>query len=145
MATAQTTKILYIGNDPASAALLRSWLTRSIPGCRTICSTDPVAAIDSAKNQAFDLYLFESTIGDKTGVELCVELRGIDPNAAVIICTSARNDAERDEALRAGAAAYLVKEDEFYRLSAIVRRYAGSLSSCGNRLFRRVRRSAAII
>jgi DNA-binding response OmpR family regulator len=80
-----------------------------------------------------------------TGPELCREIRDIDTFAKVVICSSLERAVDRDMALKSGAADYLLKPDEFYRLATSIRRHIGTLPSVRNRLTRSLARSAAII
>jgi response regulator RpfG family c-di-GMP phosphodiesterase len=44
-----------------------------------------------------------------SGLQLCREIRKVDPNGPVLFCTGAARDQDRERARRAGASAYLCK------------------------------------
>ncbi len=138
-------RILYVDNDSTSAGFVRSWLKRNAPGCHVIYAASGIEALDLIANGIHDLYLFEYCLGEMTGPELCRRVRSIHPNAKVVLCTSLGRDVDREMALAAGATEYLVKPEEFYRLSTTLRQHLGPLPRFRERLFRSPKRSAAII
>ena len=66
-------------------------------------------AIRLAQGCRFDLYVLDQRFPDGTGVELCSKIREFDPFALIIIYSGAAYESDRNEALHAGARAYLVK------------------------------------
>ncbi|MFL6375422.1 MAG: response regulator [Pyrinomonadaceae bacterium] len=138
-------RILYVDNDSTSAGFVKAWLTRNAPGCKIVYAASGREGLDLIAARGFDLYLFEYCLGEMTGPELCRQVRLSDPDAKIVICTSLERDVDRQMALAAGAAEYLVKPEEFYRLSTTLRQHLGPLPRFRNRLFHGMRRSAAII
>ena|SRR5437763_498105 len=138
-------RILYVDNDSTSAGFVKAWLTRNAPGCKIVCAASGGEALGLIAEGEFDLYLFEYCLGEMTGPELCRQVRAADPDAKIVICTSLERDVDREMARAAGAMGYLVKPEEFYRLSTTLRQHLGPLPRFRNRLFRGLRRSAAII
>lgn len=57
----------------------------------------------------FDLYLLDHWLPGGSGTELCGKIRESDPSTPVVFYSGAGLDAEREEALAAGAQAYLLK------------------------------------
>jgi two-component system chemotaxis response regulator CheY len=138
-------RILYVDNDSTSAGFVKAWLTRNAPGCHIVSAASGREALDLIGQNTFDIYLFEYCLGEMTGPELCRQVRAMDPNAKVVICSSLGRDVDREMARAAGATEYLVKPEEFYRLSTTLRQHLGPLPRFRNRLFRGMSRSAAII
>ncbi len=64
-----------------------------------------------AKENEFDLYVFDKHLPDGSGLELCVKLHEITPHVPCIIYTGDAYDIHRVEALAAGADAYVAKPD----------------------------------
>jgi two-component system copper resistance phosphate regulon response regulator CusR len=138
-------RILYVDNDTTSSGFVKAWLSRNAPGCSVTCVTSGTEAMERIARERFDLYLFEYCADEMTGPELCRRVRQMDTQTPVVICSSLARGVDRQTALEAGATEYLVKPEEFYRLSTTVRRYLGPLPRFRNRLFRSACRSAAII
>jgi DNA-binding response OmpR family regulator len=63
----------------------------------------------SARRRYFDLYLLDNWLPDGSGVELCRRIREFDPHTPILFCSGAAYEHDREEALSAGAQAYLVK------------------------------------
>ena len=68
--------------------------------------------LNLAKSQQFDLYLLDSNLPDGTGLQLCREIRSFDPLTPIVFCSGRAGLEDRQEALRAGAQAYLAKPVE---------------------------------
>src|SRR5262245_12593340 len=62
-----------------------------------------------ARTERFDLYILDSWYADGTGVELCRRIRKFDQSTPILFFSAWTPDAAREEALRAGAIAYLLK------------------------------------
>jgi len=145
MTLSRQPKILYVDNDSTSAGFVRAWLTRNAPGCHVVYATGGREALEHIAANQFDLYLFEYCLGEMTGPELCRHVRAAHLDAVVVICSSLVRDVDREMALSSGATEYLVKPEEFYRLSTTLRQHLGPLPRFRNRLFGSVKRSMAII
>ena len=68
-------------------------------------------ALQLARNQQFDLYVFDKHLPDGSGLELCAKLNEITPGVPCIFYTGDAYDIHRTEALAAGADAYVAKPD----------------------------------
>jgi DNA-binding response OmpR family regulator len=68
-------------------------------------------ALQLAKNQEFDLYVFDKHLPDGSGLELCSKLIEYTPGVPCIFYTGDAYDIHRAEALEAGAADYVAKPD----------------------------------
>ena len=66
-------------------------------------------ALMLAVREEFDLFILDTWLGEKDGVELCRELRAACPDTPVVFYSAAAFDADRQAALRAGACAYVTK------------------------------------
>jgi DNA-binding response OmpR family regulator len=67
------------------------------------------AALALAESRIFDLYILDKRFPDGTGIELCRRLRTIVADAAIIFYTGDAYQLHRDEALAAGADAFVAK------------------------------------
>jgi DNA-binding response OmpR family regulator len=66
-------------------------------------------ALALAKKESFDLYLLANRFEDGTGLELCLKIREFDRRTPIIFYSGAAYEKDQEEALRAGAQAYIVK------------------------------------
>jgi two-component system, NarL family, response regulator LiaR len=71
---------------------------------------DGVEAVTQAHSLQPDVILMDLLMPNKTGLEALIEIRAEDPNAKVLILTSADDQAQVMATLKAGARGYLVKD-----------------------------------
>lgn len=64
-----------------------------------------------AMQKQFDLYVLDRRLPDANGVELCSRLQVITPGVPCIFYTGDAYELHRQEAIAAGAAAYVAKPD----------------------------------
>jgi PAS domain S-box-containing protein len=76
----------------------------------TWCSTYN-AALDLITSRKFDLYLFDYLLGEKTGINLLEEAWSTDIEEPIILLTGKGDTKIAVEALRLGAADYLIKSE----------------------------------
>ncbi len=72
-------------------------------------ATSAEEALDLAGRQKFHLFLLDKGLPDRSGLELCKELRKRFPKAPILFYSAAGGTKDKEAALRAGAQAYLVK------------------------------------
>lgn len=109
-------KILYVEDDPASAALVRRLLENE--GYQVALASDGLSAIEVARVKAPDLILMDINIGGLDGYEVTTRLRSIDEleHVPIVAVTAATLDGDRERALTAGCTGYIPKPidvDEF--------------------------------
>lgn len=68
-------------------------------------------AFQLAQNEHFDLYLLDGGFKDGTGLELCRQLRGLNPQTPIVFYSGNAYKTDKEKGLAAGANAYLVKPD----------------------------------
>ena len=73
----------------------------------------------------FDLAVLDNRFADGAGVELCRWVKGRSPQTPVVFYSGAAFESDRDEGLRAGAAAYVIKPDIEGLLDAVNRLLRG--------------------
>ncbi len=78
-------------------------------------------ALSLIQSQPFDLYLLSGIFKNGTGVELCEQIRKIDPHTPILFFSSYAREADRQQALRAGAQAYLVKPGGIVELADTIK------------------------
>ena len=62
-----------------------------------------------AGTEEFDLYLLDSWLPDGSGLDLCKQIREFDKATPIVFYSAAAYEIDRDQAMRSGAQAYLVK------------------------------------
>jgi DNA-binding response OmpR family regulator len=67
-----------------------------------------------------DLYILDNWLPDGTGIDLCQHIRTVRPNTPIVFYSGVVAQAERDEAIRAGAHAYLIKPTGIQTLEWVV-------------------------
>jgi two-component system, NtrC family, response regulator PilR len=68
-------------------------------------------ALELSKRESFDLYVLDKRLPDGTGLELCAQLNKLTPGVRCIFYTGDAYEIHRQEALRAGADAFVAKPD----------------------------------
>jgi two-component system response regulator DevR len=90
-----------------------------------------------------DVAVLDARLPDGSGIEVCRDVRSIDPSIAVIILTSYDDDDALFAAIMAGAAGYVLKQVRGTDLVDAVRRVAGGQSlldpAVTQRVLRRIR------
>jgi len=66
-------------------------------------------ALDLARNKSFNLYILDKWFLKGAGVALCRKVREFDPHTPIIFYSGAAFDSDREEALYAGAQAFVAK------------------------------------
>ena len=69
------------------------------------------AAIDLAVTSQFDLYVLDKRLPDGSGIELCTKLNRLTPGVPCIFYTGDAYEIHRQEAIEAGASAFVPKPD----------------------------------
>jgi DNA-binding response OmpR family regulator len=83
--------------------------TLTLTEYRLICARDFNEGLRLARQSYFDLYILDSWLPDRSGVELCRAIREFDPHTPILFYSAAAYARDIEEALRAGAQDYLAK------------------------------------
>jgi DNA-binding response OmpR family regulator len=103
----QTRRVLCVEDDEDTCKMLSSLL--GLINCETASAATAAEALDKIASERFDLYLLDNWLPGGSGVELCRKIRETDTSTPIIFYSGAALESEREEALAAGAQAYLVK------------------------------------
>jgi len=68
-------------------------------------------ALRLAASEEFDLYVLDKRLPDGTGLDLCEKLAALTPGVPCIFYSGDAYEFHRQEALKAGAQAYIAKPD----------------------------------
>src|SRR5262245_19521244 len=86
-----------------------------------IIARDFAEGLGLARQRYFDLYILDNWLPDGTGVELCHHVREFDPHTPILFYSAVAYARDVQEALRAGAQAYMIKPVRFDELKRVVR------------------------
>jgi CheY-like chemotaxis protein len=103
--TIRARSILCIEDDAHARAVLGDVLA----GHNPVFVSTAYEGICALNSGIYDMYVLDYWLPDWSGVQLCREIRKVDPHGPVIFCTAAVRDEDRRRAMRAGANAYLAK------------------------------------
>jgi DNA-binding response OmpR family regulator len=101
----ETRRILLVEDEEEARELAAFTLTEYA----LICACDFDEGLRLARQRYFDIYILDSWLPDKSGVELCRAIREFDPHTPILFYSAAAYARDIGDALRAGAQEYLVK------------------------------------
>jgi len=102
-------RILYVDDHEDSSEMVKLLFSESDYEVHTASSIDE--ALRLAGTHAFDLYVLDKHLPDGSGFELCAKLNQLTPGVPCIFYTGDAYEIHRQEALAAGADAYIPKPD----------------------------------
>lgn len=102
-------RILYVDDHEDSAEMFR--LIVSSPDYEVETAQTVQEALERAKSGNFDLYVLDKRLPDGSGTDLCIMLNVLTPGVPCIFYTGDAYEVHREEALAAGAHAYVPKPD----------------------------------
>jgi DNA-binding response OmpR family regulator len=89
------------------------------------CEVVTAQTLDEARRrlsvERFDLYLLDNWLPGGSGIDLCREIRKVDATTPIIFYSGAGYDSDLQEAMDAGAQAYLVKPSDIAKLMETVK------------------------
>lgn len=119
-------RILIIDDDRDSCELMGLMLQYSNADYEITSVLKPEEGLQLAASRPFDLYLLDCRFVGLHGVEVCRRLRQTDTQTPIMFFTGEAQERVREEALRAGADAYLIKPDDLKQLTGTVKRLLGA-------------------
>jgi len=102
-------RILYVDDHEDSSEMLKVVLSDSGYEVQTAHSVDN--ALKLAASEQFDLYVLDKRLPDGSGLELVRRLNELTPGVPSIVYTGDAYDMHKQEAIAAGAHAYVSKPD----------------------------------
>ena len=99
--------ILCVDDDEDTCFMLTHLLAQEnykVKTARTVSE-----ALKLARNESFNLYILDEWFPRDAGLGLCRKIREFDPNTPIIFYSGAAFDSDKDEALYAGAQAFVAK------------------------------------
>jgi DNA-binding response OmpR family regulator len=105
MALPNRKRILLVEDEEDGIALA----TLALAEYEITCARNFDEGLSIAQQRDFDLYILDSWLPDKSGVELCRAIREFDPDTPILFYSGAAYARDIEDALRAGAQDYLIK------------------------------------
>src|SRR5438045_3975739 len=100
-------RILYVEDHPDTCEMVATML--GLLNLEVSVAHNAAEGLALAERLPFDLYLLDTRLPDKSGVELCRELRALHPAIPVVFISGQAYAHHRQQGLAAGAQAYLIK------------------------------------
>ena len=113
-------RVLYVEDHDDTRALLSYVLRRA--GYEVVEATCGKVGLELARSDRFDLYLLDHTFPDASGITLCRAIREFDKETPILFYSARAMEQEIEEALGAGAQAYLVKPHDLLGVAGHVSR-----------------------
>jgi CheY-like chemotaxis protein len=106
-ATLTKRRILCVDDNEDNCFMLTNLLGRE--GYETESVESIEQALEFARNDSFNLYVLDSWFSEGSGTDLCQQIREFDPQTPIIFYSGAVYESDRQEALQAGANAFVAK------------------------------------
>ncbi len=118
-------RILIVDDDRDSSELIELMLRYSNTRYDITSVQTPEEGLRLAASQRFDLFVLDYRLLGMSGADVCRTIRRADADTPVMFFTGAAFEHERQEAMQAGANAYLVKPDDLKKLRETVKNLLG--------------------
>ncbi len=113
-------RILCAEDDQETSAMLSNLLR--LINLEVVTAMSFEEARDKIGSEHFDLYLLDNWLPGGSGVELCKSIRESQRAAPVVFYSGAAYHSDKEEAIEAGAQAYLIKPSDIGMLVETVKR-----------------------
>ena len=111
-------RVLYIEDHEDTRELVTLVLEQK--SFEVVTGATIASGVALAESQKFDLYLLDSWLPDGSGLDLCKQIRQFDTATPILFYSAAAYEIDRDQALKSGAQAYLVKPTHPQELCRLV-------------------------
>jgi len=115
----QQNSVLVVDDEPALRKTLRTSLTAS--GFTVEEARSGEEAVQSIQQQPFDLVLLDINMPGISGIDACRRIRGLYPQAGIVMITVRDLEEDKVRALEAGADDYITKPFKLRELTARLR------------------------
>lgn len=129
MKTAGTINILCVDDHPLVREGIAAVISNHADLKLVAEATNRREAIEKYREYLPDVTLMDLRLGDASGIDAMIEIRGEFPAARVVMLTMFEGDVEIQRALKAGAAAYMLKSMSSKNLVETIRRVHGGKKS----------------
>lgn len=112
-------RVLYVDDHDDSSEMFKLVLAEWEYEVHTARTVDE--ALQLARTHEFDLYVLDKRLPDGSGTDLCRVLNQLTPGVPCIFYTGDAYETHRQEAMAAGAEAYITKPDVEALIDAVNR------------------------
>ena len=117
-------RVLYIEDHEDTRELVTLVLEQK--SFEVVTGATIASGVALAASEQFDLYLLDSWLPDGSGLDLCKQIRTFDNKTPILFYSAAAYEIDREQALKSGAQAYLVKPTHPQELCSLVESLIGS-------------------
>ena len=117
------TRILLVEDHADTREVLEMCLAQSKYEVKTASTINEALLIATADR--FCLFIFDAVLPDGSGVDLCRSVRKFDDRTPILFCSGLAYKADIENALGAGAQAYLVKPVDLDELIESIKQLLG--------------------
>ena len=114
-------RVLCVDDEEDTCSMITSLL--GLINCEAVSAQTFDEARQRIAEEHFDLYLLDNWLPGGSGIKLCREIREQDAKTPIIFYSGAAYDSDQQEAMEAGAQAYLIKPVDIAKLMETVRRF----------------------
>src|SRR5581483_10010848 len=111
-------RILFVDDDDDTRLALYRIL--SISGFEIVTVETIDEALETAAAQRFDLYLLDNWLKDRSGLDLCRQIRAFDQKTPIVFYSAAAYESDKADALNAGAQYYITKPASFEEIESVI-------------------------
>lgn len=102
-----TARILFVDDHQDTLDLFE--IVFSQQNYEVVTASSVARALDETMQRQFDLLVLDSHLEDGSGVDLCRRIRETGNTTPILFCSGLAYEKNKQEAMKAGAQAYLVK------------------------------------
>ena len=106
---AKPCRILCVDDHADTSEMLKLLLSNEEVEVTTAVSMEE--ALELVRAESFDLYVLDKRLPDGNGIDLCQKLTSITPNVPCMFYTGDAYEVHREQAIAAGADAFVAKPD----------------------------------
>jgi DNA-binding response OmpR family regulator len=117
----QRKRVLCVEDEEDTCLMISALL--DLINCEAVSAQSLNEARQKIREGHFDLYLLDNWLPGGTGIDLCREIREEDTTTPIIFYSGAAYDVEQQEAMEAGAQAYLIKPTDIAKLVETVKSF----------------------
>jgi len=114
----QSPRVLYIEDHEDTRELVTLVLEQR--SYEVVTGSTIKSGVALAGSQRFDLYLLDSWLPDGSGLDLCKQIREFDKATPILFYSAAAYEIDKDQAIKSGAQAYLIKPSQPSELCNLV-------------------------
>src|SRR5678815_5268466 len=118
MYSQNTPRVLYVEDHEDTRELVTLVLEQK--SYEVVTGSTIESGVALARSQHLDLYLLDSWLPDGSGLDLCCQIREFDTTTPILFYSAAAYEMDREEAIKSGAQAYLVKPSHPSELCSLV-------------------------